>query len=251
MLVGGLDYETNGLDPEKNYVTEIGAVIWDDKDWLPKAQFQRFVFDERALPLSKIIVDLTHITDADVRGGDDPVESFTIMQRFFRDCKAIVSHNKQFEQDFTRTSLKRYSIECDPTFGGIPWLCTNEDLDHSDKRCRKLSHLVVDYGGTVDGTKIHRAIADVTMMGQLLKLIGKPAEELIAFAKEPWVYIQAQTDYNQRDLAKFAGYGWQTCPGTSAPIFNKAWVKRVKQSKFEAEKAKQEPFSRITLEIPG
>lgn len=252
MLVCGVDYETNGIDPETSYITEIGAILFDGTTWEKKASFQTLIFDERALPLSKIIVDLTGITDADVRSGRQPLEALQLFQRFSRDADCFVAHNRQFEMDFTKEAALRYNFDFGHDWLNKPWICTNEHIEHKEGlKCRKLSHMVVDYGGIVDGAKIHRSIADIELMGQLLRLIGKPMESHIEYAREPWVYIQAQTNYDQRDLAKKAGYGWETCPGTYYPKFTKKWVKRVKARDLETEKAKKEDFSRITLEEPG
>jgi hypothetical protein len=49
--------------------------------------------------------------------------------------------------------------------------------------------------------------------------------------------------------AQKIGYSWQTARGTDGPVFDKCWVKRVKENEIEAEKARA-PFKITRLVEP-
>jgi hypothetical protein len=103
-------------------------------------------------------------------------------------------------------------------------------------RCKQLSHRCLDLGLSMDNRNVHRALADVDMVCDVLDLWDM--EEVIAYWKIPDIYIRAMIPPPWvgrggdggvgRDLAKAAGFGYERAPGTDNPYFEKQWVKRVK-----------------------
>jgi hypothetical protein len=92
----------------------------------------------------------------------------------------------------------------------------------------------------MDDRILHRAIDDVRLMFDLVFGFYR-WEDIIKFKQEPWIYVKAVVEYEDRELAKAAGYGWEVCRGTQEPRFPKSWVKRLKESKVEEER-KKVPF---------
>lgn len=245
-LVAGVDFETTGIDSEKDFITEIGAALFDARTWEPQAYFTTFVKIPIAVPPE--ITKLTGITNEMLSDGKEPAVAIKELHKFLLQAKAVVAHNAPFDQGFFyhaagASGLEIYDIQ---TYGS-KWYCSNSDVPHVDKYCRKLSHLALDYGVKVDITRLHRALDDVKLMGQMLKGTGFTFDQIKAFADEPWVYLKAVVRYEQRELAKKAGYGWEKCHGTYTPIFKSTWVKRVKESKLEAEKSEDCGFKREVI----
>jgi hypothetical protein len=105
----------------------------------------------------------------------------------------------------------------------------------------------------------HGAKADVEAVRTLMEHRGLTRLLIEEYRDEPWVYMTAllpkpwgKTELVAKELQKAAkedGYSWQTCRGTAEPVFTKKWVKRVKSSLFEEEKAKKMPFKREVLDV--
>lgn len=112
-----LDFETTGLNPEWDFVTEIGAVRV--RDGIVTGQFQTFVNFGGQMPAE--ISRLTGITQADVDAGKDPVKAFRILRAFIGNS-VIVAHNAAFDVAFLNRAYNRYGSE------GLTlsndWLCT-------------------------------------------------------------------------------------------------------------------------------
>lgn len=253
--VAGIDLEASGLDFHKDFITEIGCVIFDGDTWQPIAEFETFVHIPEALPLSPEIVKLTGITDDMVRSGLPFEEAIARLVEFTKDCDLFVAHNKSFDSQMLAANIQRLAATVPIEFVQRQWICSKGDVEtHINARCTKLSHLSLDYGLLVDGSKLHRAINDVRLMGQMLAKTGKTAREIKAWSDEPITYFEALTQGPWKDggkstaEAKALGYGWQTSPGTYAPVFPKKWVKAVRQSRLEAEKNNvPQTFKRVTI----
>lgn len=251
MDVCGVDLETTGLDENDCFITEIGAMVFDGTTWEPKRVFSTFVHEPRSIPLSPFIKNLTKITDEDVAGGLIPSVAITKLNEFAKGCGAYIAHSVGFEKKFLKKAVvDLYRLPKPEEFFQGPWVCSKDDINHhgAGKKCTTLSHLAVDYGCTVDGSALHRALGDVEVMGRMLKKTGKTIDEIIAYAREPWVYLKAKVSYNDRELAKAAGYSWEQIYGTyNGPVFEKSWVKRIKESEAESERAKECAFERVVV----
>jgi DNA polymerase III epsilon subunit-like protein len=260
MLVCGVDFETTGLEPGKDFITEIGAVLFHDSTWEVRGRFSRFVYEPKALPLSEDIVRLTGITDKMLTEQGVPTrEALLSFADFSSEAVAFVAHNKDFDQGMFKAEVERSKVELSLATLNKSWYCSKGDIKaHEGKRCTKLSHLAVDYGLVVDGGKLHRALDDVLLMGQMIAATKTSFIEMKTYAEEPWVYIQAITKGpwvdggKSTNEAKKLGFAWEKCNGTYSPIFSKKWVKRVKKSALEEElKKPAETFQRLTIQAPA
>lgn len=252
MRVLGLDCETSGLDPATHFLTEVGWVLFDEH-WNVLNKHGSLIANKNRPPLTPEIIQLTKLTDEQLDKEGKSLESVLEDLANVEGYDCVVAHNLPFDLDFLKAGYAQVGYEA----GDLilkPWLCSNADVvQHVGKRCRKLSHMGIDYGLCVDGSKLHRAVDDVLLMGQVLKACGAKADDMLAYQLDPWVYLQALTEKpwvdsgKSTDLAKADGYGWQQAVGTYSPKFDKAWVKRVKQKDLEAEKAKVVGFQRQVI----
>lgn len=239
-LICGIDFESTGFSAEKDYITEIGAALFDAKTWEVKDTFSTFV--KIPIPVPPEIIKITGITDEMCASGLPIDEAISKFELFQKNSKAFIAHNAPFDKSFYEAAS--------PIVVNKPWYCSKEDLPHEGKRCKILSHLALDHGVNVDISKLHRALDDVLLMGQMLKVIGWTFSQLEDYSNEPWIYLamaDRKFDEKNNKEAREQGYGWEKCVGTYNPVFPKRWVKKCKASKLEEEKAKPCGFKREVI----
>lgn len=229
----GLDIETTGLDFEKDYITEIGWVLVDTDHSKPLLTESHMiyepVFDEWD-ELPEEIIEITGITKKMLREFGEPFMLVLERLKFQierHNVKYIVAHNGMaFDKPFLETMLKRHGK--DPIFT-TPWLDTKEDIVYPKRiKQRNLITLAAEHGFL--NPFPHAAVFDV--MAMLKVLSHYDIEEILARHKEPWIVVRAMVDYDRREEAKRLGYSWQQA---GDKVYEKCWVKRIKQSELKAE----------------
>jgi hypothetical protein len=261
MNILGLDFETQCTDAKLTNITEIGAV---SVEWEPGKGFSRevsyssLVYDESYPPQSDTVVELTGITDDLLKlTGSDPVTALDGLMPMVEKADIILAHNAVFDRNVLEASVIKHLGEDFRKFFDKEWLCTYTDIDYAPKfRCKQLPHLALDHGLKMDGRELHRAIDDVKLMLELVTT-KYDFEEVLKFARIPWVYVRADIlgpwvgnggdGGVGKEQATGRGYGWECARGTYEPKFPKKWVKRVKQDRVEQEMI-DAPFRVIRLE---
>lgn len=251
-----LDFETQGDQPTEHLPTEVGMTLVDVEGGLTKREqtVSQFIWEPHYPPQTPEIVEITGITDEMLRAeGRSQREVFQEMIfPMVRAADFVLAHNKQFDKTVYDATSAREALE--PASPVKQWLCTIQDVPYAKKyKCKKLSHLAYDHGVVVDPSTLHRAGADTDLLARLITTKYK-IEDIIAYANTPWVYLRAVVPPPWEDggvgtgQAKKLGYGWEKIWGTEV-TFPKRWVRRIKETELEAEKARC-PFKlmRLTLE---
>jgi DNA polymerase III epsilon subunit-like protein len=245
-----IDFEGTGLDTSKESIIEIGAQLVDDK-FNPLSSLSVLVRAEQRI--SPEIEKITGITQAEVDAEGIPLgAAMGMLSHVLTDeVGYIIAYNREYDEALFRTEMVRHEICALPSVNqvlNLPWLCAMRDIERNyEFKCWKLSHLALDYGIAVDPAKLHRAINDVELTRKMLQASGVTALQMYQYQTTPWAYLQALipapwTDGGKgKAEASKLGYSWEKAKGTDAPVFEKAWVKRVKEHKIEDE-LKQAPF---------
>ena len=257
MKILGIDFETQHDDAKTCPVTEIGAVLVEiDPNYLnPPVELGRYsqiVYHPGYPPQTPEIVELTGLTDDILKAeGIEPKKAFPPLFPLVEQADIILAHNKKFDQTVYESATKRMKLDAP----NKPWICTLVDVPWPARlTCRKLSHLAYEHGILIDPRTLHRAAQDVELMLKLV-LGHYKIQDVLAYAAEPWIYLRADIPKPfgptgdggvGKELAKKKRFGWEKAPGTDEPVFDKAWVKRVKKSQVEAE-IKSAPFPIIVL----
>jgi len=148
---------------------------------------------------------------------------------------AILAHNVAFDKFFIEKGFDQY--ELGPL--DVTWVCTVRDIVYpSQTSSRKLSHLMVDHGLPVLG--YHRAVSDVLMLCHLLQKVDNLSDQ-IRDAMQPLWTVEAIVGFDNKDLAKEAGFMWH--PDT------KRWLKSVRAESAQAatDRAKGEAIFPVKL----
>ena len=198
MLLVGVDTETTGLSPTDDRITEIGAVAWDTDHATPVAFFHRFIKQEKPLP--DFIKELTGLTDEILtKYGVPESQAFTEFTHFIGGSEYLVAQNAPFDKGMIEAGYLRNSLF-------IPekqWVDTVKDVPYPPRiKTKSLVSVAAEHGFL--NPFPHRALTDVLTM---LTVMSKyPIEKILENALEPKVLIWAKTTYKEKDLAKAAGF---------------------------------------------
>jgi len=235
MIVCLFDFESTGIDTKTARITEIGAILVDSSTWevTNNKIFECYVYDNTYPKQSQEVVRVTGITDQVLlEKGIIPKVALTEFLAFSSVADYLIAYNVQYDRGLLEAELDRNGI----TGTKQNYLCGLKDVDYPEHyKCRKLSHLSLDHGISVDPSKLHRAVGDVTLMAELFKKGGYKLEDMVCYKSTPYIVIQALVNYDNRELAKEQRFSWEKAGDTTYP---KSWVKVIKQNTFEAEKAK-------------
>lgn len=151
------DFETTGLDPEKDRVIEMAAVRVCDGHIV--SEFSTLVKNGPVIPK---ITEITGITNEELEHGMPERTAFQILNRYLGDS-ILVAHNAAFDLAFLHHSLMR---NADRTFDNSFYdtLTISRDRHYYP---HKLTDMCDRYGIKLEGA--HRALNDVYGCWELLK----------------------------------------------------------------------------------
>ena len=256
-----IDFEATAIDTKQARIIEIGAMLVDDKwDAIPQSSVSVLVRDGSYASLTPEITKITGITnELLVAEAIPPKEAFALLSNIINDgVTHACAFNTAYDETLFKTEVTRGGLTGVPQISwlmSIPWICALNDMEKNyEFKSRRLMHVALEYGVTVNPKILHRAIADVELMRQMLKASGTTPGEMLKFKQEPWVYVKATLEKpwvdggKSTDFAKSRGYGWERARGDySDRTFPKQWVKRIKQKSFEDELTLPFKVERITI----
>lgn len=152
------DFETTGLDPEKDRVIEMAAVKVSDGKII--SEFSTLVNNGPVVPK---ITEITGITNEELQYGMPEKMAFQILNRFIGTVNILVAHNAAFDLAFLHHSLMRLAGR---TFENSFYdtLTINRDRHYYP---HKLTDMCARYDIKLEGA--HRALNDVYGCWDLLK----------------------------------------------------------------------------------
>lgn len=147
-----IDIETTGLHPSQDDIIEIAAL--SVVEGVPMREFSRLICIDRPLPAK--IVQLTGITNEDLKAGGQPLAQAMGDLQDFIGTLPLVSHNAAFDQQFLMVACSKAGCE----------LMSNRFIDTLSIARRKISGvsnyrletLAVHMG--IASNHPHRALAD-------------------------------------------------------------------------------------------
>ena len=203
-----LDTETTGLDENKHEIIEIGCILFhvSSKSVLSQVSFLFAVTSNEAEHVNGIPAQVTNV----FQPWEDGLNFFMKLV----DCSdLIVAHNVEFDRKwFGKGRLPKLEKK---------WICSLEDINWSFQQNLKIRPSVTDLAlsFSIPVWSLHRALSDCFYISEVFKKCEN-LEELLLKATEPRFLYKALVSYDERFLAKEAGFRW------NSPIQG-AWTKKL------------------------
>ncbi len=206
-----LDTETTGLDENNDEVIEIGCILFNVpfKSVLSQLSFLLPVESNAAEFINGISVDVSNVNQPWKEG----VQFFL---KLVETSDFIVAHNAAFD--------KKWFGKDNLPFLNKKWICSLEDINWSFKKNIKSRPSVTDLalGFNIPVWNLHRALADCFYISEVFKKIDN-LEEILLKATEPKYLYKAIVSYEDRSLAKNAGFRW------NSPVQG-AWTRKLSET---------------------
>ena len=217
MRILGIDVETTGLNPKEEYITEIGAVLYDVEKKAPMLMGSWLISIPQTVNITPFITQLTGIDRSmlNLFGVDEDVARVELGAMVDM-ANCFMAHNAPFDKSFIEPFLGEQDV--------LPWICSKSNLPHEEVLGRKVSskslEALTGYY-QVFNPFAHRALFDVLAM---LKIAERhDLYEALELAGQESLTFYAQVSYEDRDKAKDLGFSW--CPK------RRRWYKDVPHSK--------------------
>ncbi len=212
-----LDTETTALSPADGQCIEVGAILFDLelKSVVAQLSFLMPCIVNQAEAINRIPAALTTSQPSQVT--DAAMGAFHALVAA---ADAFVAHNAEFDQQWFDGAWLPVLPE------GKPWICTMADVSWPKELGLKgrpsVISLALAHGVPVWAA--HRALTDCIYLAQVFERVDNP-QALLAAALEPKAVYRALVSYDDRELAKEAGFAWDAQ--------RRVWIKKMAQSEAD------------------
>ena len=203
-----IDTETSGLDPQQDQCLELGCILFDvpSRSVLAQQSFLLPVDSNAAEPINRIPAAVT-------RRPQPWQEALVWFEHLLDAADLLVAHNAAFDRQW-------FGLGVVPATA-TPWLCTMEDIRWPAERQLRsrpsVRDLALAYGVPVWAA--HRALSDCIYIAEVFARCDD-LEHLLERGLEPRQLMRARVSFDERHLAKAAGFRWND------PIKG-AWTRRL------------------------
>lgn len=190
-----LDTETTGVNPATDRVIEVAVILFDLELGCPIESYASLLQATENAAESANGIPPAALVDA-----NHAIEVWRRVAEVAAKADVIAAHNAEFDQSFVRAA----------GLVGLAdrvWCCTMSGFDWGGSR--KLVEIALNHG--VGVASIHRALADVDTMARLFARVRERGGDLPALfrrAARPKSLFYALVSYNNRQIAKDHGFGW-------------------------------------------
>ena len=205
-----IDTETTGLDPQLDHCLEVGVILFDvpSRQVLAQHSFLLPVEANAAEAINRIPAAATNLPQP-----WRPALSY--LQSLLDAADVLVAHNAAFDRQwFGRGHLPATDK---------PWLCSMEDMRWPAERLLRSRPSVRDLALAyeIPVWAAHRALTDCIYLAEVFRRCDE-LEQLVLRGLEPRQLMRAQVSYDDRHLARDAGFRW------NEPVKG-AWARRLSE----------------------
>jgi DNA polymerase-3 subunit epsilon len=202
--VAFVDFETTGLDTQKDFAVEFAAVVYEPLTRRYIKSFEEIVGTTIDAWHLKTLSEISRIEARDLSLFYNPsLEQFRYFYHLCRErfITTIVAHNAEFDRSFFDRLCQSHNL---PLLE-VRWMCSFKDFSYRDGiKAKSLSYLCADHG--VLNPIPHRGLADC--FGLFFIARQYDWNELTINANYPSIQLQAMVSYHDRQKAKDAGFRW-------------------------------------------
>ncbi len=195
-----VDTETTGLSPAEGELLEVAAILYSVEQQCTLQQASTLLptrsLHNPAQAVNQISIAATQATDPALAQMICDVISRWALQADY-----LVAHNAKFDRQWMENHLHLGSLF------DRPWLCSCHDIrwPQQHRQGQKLIDLALAHG--VGVSSAHRALTDCHLIAALFdRMIDLP--QIFRQALEPKILVRALVSYDDRHLAKEAGFQW-------------------------------------------
>ncbi|QNI54332.1 exonuclease family protein [Synechococcus sp. BIOS-E4-1] len=221
-----VDTETTGLDPQLDHCLEVGVILFDvpSRQLLAQQSFLLPVESNAAEAINRIPASATNLPQP-----WRPALGY--LQSLLDAADLLVAHNAAFDRQwFGRGHLPATDKR---------WLCSMEDMrwppDRQLRSRPSVRDLALAY--EIPVWAAHRALTDCIYLAEVFRRC-EDLEQLIEHGLEPRQLMRAQVSYDNRHLARDAGFRW------NEPVKG-AWARRL-----SAREASNLDFTVVPVDPP-
>ncbi len=224
-LICVLDTETTGLSTERHQIIEIciAQVVVNEMGRIVAVPGMGSGLEDPGHPLSKEIVSLTGLTNADLAGQSIDRERLAAA---IGECDGVVAFNSSFDRPFVEKLL--------PDLRKMPWGCAMKDVDWRAAGFERgpQNYLLMQTG--YFNPFAHRAKDDVLSLIQLLDHVcddGTSAmgKVLTTMSRPAWRFEACGAKFETKDVLREQRYRWASASS------QRVWHKHVPYGSFMAE----------------
>ena len=205
-----IDTETTGLDPQLDHCLEVGVILFDVPSRQVLAQ-QSFLLPVEANAAEAI----NRIPAASTNLPQPWRPALSYLQSLLDAADVLVAHNAAFDRQwFGRGHLPATDK---------PWLCSMEEMRWPAERLLRSRPSVRDLALAyeIPVWAAHRALTDCIYLAEVFRRCDE-LEQLVERGLEPRQLMRAQVSYDDRHLARDAGFRW------NEPVKG-AWARRLSE----------------------
>lgn len=210
-----LDTETTGLSATDR-ILEVGLILYSVRHHSPLIQFSALLPGRDENPCEWI----NHIpAGALIETSSLDFDSHAIAANLRNAADAIIAHRAEFDSQF---------FDAASPWHRIPWICSKFDMDFPRSRPGRgepLVSLALAHG--IGVSTAHRALTDCLIIAEIfnrLPSFGWNLADVLERASRPKALFVALVSYEQRQLAKDAGFQWND---ERHPKYPKTWTRRM------------------------
>lgn len=199
-LAAIIDTETGGLDPAKDPCIEVAVTVYDLALAAPVTSFSSLIRSE-----SNAAEKVNRISPELLKTAAEAKSVWSRVSAVIEGCDVFIAHRAEFDRSFAPEPLR----------SSRPWICSKFHIDwpmgnYGDG----LVHLALAHG--VGVVHAHRAATDVDILSRLFTRVDRMVDgsagmalTLVHRAMRPRHKLQAMVSFQDKDLAKSAGFQWE------------------------------------------
>jgi DNA polymerase III subunit epsilon len=198
-----IDTETTGLNPDNDRVIELGAILYSVSHQTVIHQLSMLfpASDNPAEKINRIPSSVLPTIDLKLQGG-----MLLTFEQMVKHATYAIAHNAEFDRQwFDDRHLPKLMKEDKP----IQWLCTMDDFTWPQQNRPGESLVTLALAHGIGVSSAHRALTDCQLIAALLDRTDKDQlKNMITAALRPKCLFKANVSFDDRQLAKDAGFKW-------------------------------------------